>query len=91
MSINKALSIQAHPNKVKAEHLHSINPDKYPDPNHKPELVIALTPFKGLCGFRPFSEIKTFLTSVPELEALISRWYYMTTPIITTPPSLYRY
>lgn len=35
----------------------------YKDPNHKPELAIALTPFEALCGFRPLSEIKDFLSS----------------------------
>ncbi|MEV7523983.1 mannose-6-phosphate isomerase, class I [Streptomyces sp. NPDC091371] len=25
----------------------------YKDPNHKPEMLCALTPFDGLCGFRP--------------------------------------
>ncbi|ELU00241.1 hypothetical protein CAPTEDRAFT_229052 [Capitella teleta] len=48
LSVNKSLSIQAHPNKKHAEELHKRNPDKYPDPNHKPEMAIALTPFEGL-------------------------------------------
>jgi len=30
LSINKALSIQAHPNKKLAEHLHSKDPENYP-------------------------------------------------------------
>jgi mannose-6-phosphate isomerase len=33
----------------------------YKDPNHKPELAIALTHFEALCGFRPIEEIKQFL------------------------------
>ncbi|OSC56942.1 mannose-6-phosphate isomerase, partial [Streptomyces sp. BF-3] len=28
----------------------------YKDANHKPELICALTPFAGLCGFRPPTE-----------------------------------
>ncbi|MBP0461067.1 mannose-6-phosphate isomerase, class I [Streptomyces montanisoli] len=28
----------------------------YKDANHKPELICALTPFEGLCGFRPAAE-----------------------------------
>ena len=44
-----------------AERLHREHPDLYPDPNHKPELAIALTPFEALCGFRPVSEIMDFL------------------------------
>ena len=33
----------------------------YKDPNHKPEIAIALTDFEGLCGFRPLREIQGFL------------------------------
>ena len=70
LSINKALSIQAHPTKSHAEQLHRSAPELYRDPNHKPELVIALKDFEGLCGFRPFDEIVKFLKEVPELCAV---------------------
>lgn len=36
LSINSALSIQAHPCKSLAAKLHAEKPDKYKDPNHKP-------------------------------------------------------
>ncbi|NWW48513.1 MPI isomerase, partial [Pedionomus torquatus] len=71
LSINTALSIQAHPNKELAAKLHAQFPEHYPDANHKPEMAIALTPFEGLCGFRPVQEIVSFLQTVPELRALI--------------------
>jgi len=71
LSINKALSIQAHPNKKLAEQLHAKDPKNYPDDNHKPEMTIAVTPFDGLCGFRPLGEISHFLGSVPALRKLI--------------------
>ncbi|KAM0420934.1 hypothetical protein ACHAPT_011324 [Fusarium lateritium] len=71
LSINKALSIQAHPNKKLAEQLHARDPKNYPDDNHKPEMAIAITPFEGLCGFRPLAEIAHFLDSVPALSALV--------------------
>lgn len=71
LSINKALSIQAHPNKKLAEQLHARDPKNYPDDNHKPEMTIAITPFEGLCGFRPLAEIVHFLQSVPPLKALV--------------------
>ena len=58
LSIRTALSIQAHPNKHRAPVLHATKPDIYKDPNHKPEMAIALTPFEAMCGFRPISEIK---------------------------------
>jgi mannose-6-phosphate isomerase len=34
-------------------------------------MAIALTPFTALCGFRPLSEISTYLSHVPEFAALI--------------------
>ena len=42
LSVNKSLSIQAHPTKEHASILHSKYPERYPDPNHKPELAIGL-------------------------------------------------
>lgn len=71
LSIRKALSIQVHPNKKEAERLHAERPDIYKDPNHKPELAIALTPFLALCGFRPYVEIQTVLKTYPEMSKLI--------------------
>lgn len=71
LSINKALSIQAHPNKKLAEQLHRKDPKNYPDDNHKPEMAIAITPFEGLCGFRPLEEISHFLESIPALRQLV--------------------
>ncbi len=71
LSIGKALSIQAHPNKKLAEQLHARDPKNYPDDNHKPEMAIAITPFEGLCGFRPLDEIAHFLKSVPALRQLV--------------------
>jgi len=71
LSINKALSIQAHPNKKLAEQLHAKDPKHYPDDNHKPEMTIAITPFDGLCGFRPLNEIVHFLQNVPTLRQLV--------------------
>lgn len=72
LSIRKALSIQAHPNKEHAELLHKTAPELYKDNNHKPELAIALTPFKALCGFRPVDQIKQFLEDIEELRILLS-------------------
>ncbi|KAF2126826.1 mannose-6-phosphate isomerase [Dothidotthia symphoricarpi CBS 119687] len=71
LSIGKALSIQAHPNKKLAEQLHSKDPKNYPDDNHKPEMTIAVTPFDGLCGFRPLAEIAHFLKTVPSFRELV--------------------
>lgn len=68
LSVNQALSIQAHPNKERAIELHAAAPDKYPDDNHKPEMVVAITEFEGLCGFRPFSELQSWVVAVRELQ-----------------------
>jgi mannose-6-phosphate isomerase len=71
LSINKALSIQAHPNKKLAEKLHAKDPKNYPDDNHKPEMTLAITPFEGLCGFRPLKEIAHFLSTIRPLRELV--------------------
>ena len=71
LSIGKALSIQAHPNKKLAEQLHKNDPKNYPDDNHKPEMTIAITAFDGLCGFRPLAEISHFFSTIPSLKQLV--------------------
>lgn len=71
LSAGKALSIQAHPDKSLAEKLHKEKPKSYKDDNHKPEMAIALTDFRGFCGFRPLAEIVHFLDVVPEFKELV--------------------
>lgn len=44
-----------------AEQLHASRPDLYKDPNHKPEISIALTDFVALCGFRTPAELYSLL------------------------------
>ncbi|RDB27634.1 Mannose-6-phosphate isomerase [Hypsizygus marmoreus] len=73
LSIEKALSIQSHPDKPTAEKLHAQQPDIYKDPNHKPEMTLAITSFRAMCGFRPLPAIATALRCTPELAALIPR------------------
>lgn len=50
-------------------------PDRvYRDPNHKPELVCALTPFHAKCGFRPIAEARrlfSLLASAGNATALV--------------------
>lgn len=58
------LSIQAHPSKARAEAMFAQHHSSYSDANHKPEMVIALTEFRALCGFRTKVELE------PDLEAL---------------------
>ncbi|KAF7720634.1 Mannose-6-phosphate isomerase [Apophysomyces ossiformis] len=71
LSIRKALSIQAHPDKILGARLFKEFPSIYKDPNHKPEMAIAITPFEALCGFRPLNEIADHIQRYPEFEGLI--------------------
>ncbi|KAG2012231.1 mannose-6-phosphate isomerase [Coprinopsis cinerea AmutBmut pab1-1] len=71
LSIAKALSIQSHPDKETAKKLHEQSPQIYKDPNHKPEMTLALTDFEAMCGFRPLPDIARNLKETPELAALI--------------------
>ncbi|PIA14092.1 mannose-6-phosphate isomerase [Coemansia reversa NRRL 1564] len=73
LSIEKALSIQAHPDKILAKKLHIERPQIYKDDNHKPEMSIALTDFIAMSGFRPLEHISTYLDEYPEFQALISK------------------
>ena len=59
LSVRTALSIQAHPNKGLAEKLHVEFPNVYKDPNHKPEIAIALCDdFLACYGFASAEKIK---------------------------------
>lgn len=51
LAAGEPLSLQTHPDaaRARAGHARGI----YPDPNPKPELLCALTPFQALCGIRP--------------------------------------
>ncbi|OVA04134.1 Mannose-6-phosphate isomerase [Macleaya cordata] len=71
LSVSKALSIQAHPDKELARVLHESNPSVYKDDNHKPEMALALTEFEALCGFVTLQELKGVLNSVPEIVELV--------------------
>ncbi|MDX1301580.1 mannose-6-phosphate isomerase, class I [Photobacterium sp.] len=70
LAAEKALSIQVHPSKAQAEVGFAKEQEagialnaghrNYKDPNHKPELVFALTPYQAMNGFREFAEIISF-------------------------------
>jgi mannose-6-phosphate isomerase len=72
LSVRTALSIQAHPDRQLAQHLHQLYPEIYKDANHKPEMVIALTSFECLCGFRHVRDICEMLQAYPELNRFLS-------------------
>jgi len=66
LAAESPLSIQAHPTRVQAEHGFAaenavgLDPDSpnrnFRDANHKPEVIVALSDFSALCGFRPSAE-----------------------------------
>ncbi|MDU5318048.1 MAG: mannose-6-phosphate isomerase, class I [Escherichia coli] len=78
------LSIQVHPNKRNSEigfakeNAAGIPMDaaerNYKDPNHKPELVFALTPFLAMNAFREFSEIVSLLQPVAGAHPAIAHF-----------------
>lgn len=78
------LSIQVHPNKRASEigfakeNAAGIALDaaerNYKDPNHKPELVFALTPFLAMNAFREFSEIVSLLQPVAGAHKAIAHF-----------------
>ena len=78
------LSIQVHPNKQASEigfakeNAAGIPLDaaerNYKDPNHKPELVFALTPFLAMNAFREFSDIAALLQPVADAHPAIGQF-----------------
>lgn len=81
---DQALSIQVHPNKTaseagfareNAEGIALDAPERnYKDPNHKPELVFALTPFLAMNAFREYSEIIALLQPVAGAHPAIAHF-----------------
>ncbi|MBI0382395.1 mannose-6-phosphate isomerase, class I, partial [Streptomyces albiflaviniger] len=73
------LSLQVHPDLAQAkegfvdEEKRGVPADaphrNYKDANHKPELICALTPFNGLCGFRDPNEAAGLLAAL-EVDSL---------------------
>lgn len=71
LSVRTALSIQAHPDKGRAERLHAERPHVYKDANHKPEMALALTDFEALSGFVESDALARALEETPELQACV--------------------
>jgi mannose-6-phosphate isomerase len=84
LAADQPLSLQAHPTTEQAqagfaaEEAAGIPHDDptrtFKDPYHKPELLLALTTFEALCGFRPVEESLHCLAKlqVPELKPTIA-------------------
>ena len=84
LAAEQPLSLQAHPTTEQAEAgfaaeeaagvPHDSPTRTFKDPFHKPELLLALTTFEALCGFRPVEESLHCLAKlhVPELKPTIA-------------------
>ena len=76
LAADSPLSIQAHPNAEQAregferENAQGISltsaKRNYKDDKHKPELIVALTDFEALAGFKPLAEIQQLFTDLSE-------------------------
>lgn len=74
LAADHALSIQVHPTKAQAEEGFAREnaagialgdfERNYKDDNHKPELLVALTPFEAMAGFRSVPETKALLEAL---------------------------
>lgn len=91
LAADKALSLQVHPTQEHArkrfadEEAAGIARDapnrSYKDEQHKPEMLLALTPFEALCGFRPTAESASLFRAIAgylkdegvEVPALLSQ------------------
>jgi mannose-6-phosphate isomerase len=78
LAADSALSIQVHPNasqakagfaKENAAGVPLTAPERnYKDDSHKPEILIALTDFEALCGFRPRAQVLEIFLAFSESE-----------------------
>ncbi len=79
LAADAPLSLQAHPTLEQARAGYAAEQaghgrGVYVDGNHKPELLVALTPFRALCGFRPPGVSAAVLSSLeqPELAPVVA-------------------
>src|SRR4051794_40514869 len=84
LAADRPLSLQAHPTAAQAEAGYAAeeaagvpkdDPTRtFKDPFHKPELLLALTSFEALCGFRPVEESLHCLAKLqlPEVKPTIA-------------------
>ena len=79
LAAHTPLSIQAHPNLDQAQEGYerenkagialTAAERNYKDPNHKPEIVCALTPFTAMAGFREAVETEQLFSFLPDAES----------------------
>jgi mannose-6-phosphate isomerase len=91
LAADSPLSIQAHPNSAQAADgfarenaagigLHAADRN-YKDDRHKPEMIVALTEFEALCGFKSQKQIRNLLESMLDpsdvsdgLTTIVKHW-----------------
>ncbi len=91
LAADSPLSIQAHPNSAQAVEgfarenaagigLHASDRN-YKDDRHKPEMIVALTEFEALCGFKSTKQIRNLLESMLDptdvsdgLTSIVKHW-----------------
>ena len=64
---SNVLSIQSHPDRQTAKRLHRLMPENFPDENHKPEMIYALSNFEMMAGFRDIDDILADLSQFKSL------------------------
>ena len=91
LAADQSLSIQAHPDSEQAlegfarENAAGIglqaSDRNYKDDRHKPEMIVALTEFEALCGFKTSKQIRNLLESMLDpsdvsegLKAIVTHW-----------------
>jgi len=80
LAADAPLSLQAHPDSRYAREAYARQqadpalPRNYTDAHHKPEMLVALTPFEALCGFRSPSTSADVLSSfaIPSLDPVVA-------------------
>lgn len=84
LAADAPLSLQAHPDAPRAAAGYATEEDagvpraarhrRYVDPHHKPELLVAVTPFRALCGFRDpaVSAARLAALEVPALAPVVA-------------------
>ncbi|MDG2497538.1 MAG: mannose-6-phosphate isomerase, class I [Aquiluna sp.] len=70
----KPLSIQAHPSRARAQIQYAAGHPSYQDANHKPELIVAVSDFEALCGFRAEQEVTADLGALARDHEVFSPW-----------------
>ncbi len=84
IAAGRNLSLQTHPNLEQAKAGYADeqqrrvpldSPERnYVDPNHKPELVCALTPFEALCGFRSIPVTLELLSALAVTAPVLGKY-----------------